>query len=231
MNLFLESLEAINVFLTKRTFQRVLFPVLLSTFSLHAEVVVFDDTQNAPGGGLSLFSGAYGSFTSDGDSGQLMSLILGLNGNPRKGVTEETIALYADNSTSPGSLLATLATVLDTAFPASGLYNVALNSNPNLDPNTRYWIGITGGSSVAGWQTTADTGTGVANEYYALGSSVISNSDQFGSSPVVMEVTETGDAVTPEPSTWAMMLTAIGVGAAYLRGRRRGKGGIDARSI
>jgi hypothetical protein len=91
-----------------------------------------------------------------------------------------TVGLYADSSSFPGAqVIGTL------SVGAQGIYDFPVNPGISLNPNTRYWIGVSGlGNSVAGWASTGSTaGTGnIANEFYCY-SSVVSRPTAIPGSP------------------------------------------------
>jgi len=83
-----------------------------------------------------------------------------------------TVGLYADNSTYPGNLLATLGTLNDSTLATvpGGTYDLAVSPGIALTANTRYWIGMVasgGGTISSSWATTnSSNGTGnIGNEY------------------------------------------------------------------
>src|SRR5215471_17144010 len=96
----------------------------------------------------------------------LKLLLEGGGGNLTVGLYANTIGGPGPNAGSslPGSLIQTLATLSSVPVAPS---IVTLNSfTINLSANTRYWIGLSGGHSLAEWLFSFDTtGTGVANEF------------------------------------------------------------------
>ncbi len=91
-----------------------------------------------------------------------------------------TISLYTDAGTSPGSLIANLGSVNDSALSAytPATVDFPLASSIDLSANTRYWIEASAtDSSSAGWSYTTDvSGLGVASEYNANSFQVYANS-------------------------------------------------------
>jgi hypothetical protein len=54
-----------------------------------------------------------------------------------------TVGLYANNSTTPGSLITDLGTVFDSSLTSGASpIDVILKANPVLSSRTRYWIGL-----------------------------------------------------------------------------------------
>ncbi len=161
-------------------------------------------------------SGIYASFTSDGSAGTLTGLKVSLDASPGGKAPPQAISvgLYADNGTAPGSLIADLEDFTDTLLP-SGIFSVTLDSNPALDPNTRYWIGITA-DNLVGWDfVTGDSGAGVSGEFYEQNS--VSANDGEPTTAPIMQVTES-DSGTPEPAS--IILFGGGAAVAALLRRR-----------
>jgi hypothetical protein len=134
-----------------------------------------------------------------------------------------TIALYADSSTSAGSLIATLATVNDSALPSTPTIEaITLGSNPSLTAGTRYWIGIsTSNASSIEWSYEGKTGggIGVSGEYWERGTSVAANSPAPSREAYQMQLTTDAGSSAPEPSS-ALLITG-GAGLIWWFGRRR----------
>jgi len=156
----------------------------------------------------------YASFTSSAQGGTLSGLQLKLAEFP-PGPGTLTVGLYADDSTSPGALVAPLGTFDDTQL-LSGYhdYTVTLTSLPALTPNTRYWIGLsdTGG---AGWAFSTDTpGPGVGTEYAAISVGFFVNSTDGA---LQMQVTETQAA--PDGGATAGLLGLACLGLVSFRHR------------
>jgi PEP-CTERM motif len=127
-----------------------------------------------------------------------------------------TVSLLSDAATSPGAVIATLATVNDSALtlsPTESVVDVPVSAPISLAPNTRYWIEIGGTNTSANWSYDVDNvGVGVANEFNFYAGSV---SDNNSFTPYQMTITT---AAVPEPATLA--LTALGFTGALLRRRR-----------
>ncbi len=156
----------------------------------------------------------YDSFTT-GSAGELIDLELVLTGdNTSSGAVEA--GLYADNATTPGTLISVLGDVNDSTLSSTPtIYDVTLTANPLLAADTRYWIGLSG-TTTAGWSWSFDTsGVGVASEFFANPGGTFDNS--LG--PYQMSVSVNPSAV-PEPSSALFVLAAIGAVALISRTRK-----------
>jgi len=130
-----------------------------------------------------------------------VNLLLGLNGKLATG--SFTINLVADNSTSLGATLATLATVNDSELnPDIGVYS--LSTSYSLNAQTRYWIVLrdTGNSSSYWGWTLSDAGHHVANEYFQNANSKGVQPNSEG--PYIMQL-----VAAPEPASVALFGFAI----------------------
>lgn len=113
-----------------------------------------------------------------------------------------TIGLYSnDSSTKPGTLLTTIATVLDSTLSSSP-QTYSFSVNYALAENTRYWIQASGVNTNAGWNwTNSTTGIGITGEYQFLGNTTYGNSGgSYG--PLLMQVLV---EPVPEPSSFALL--------------------------
>ena len=127
-----------------------------------------------------------------------------------------TVSLLSDSSTSPGTTIATLGTIQDSALttsPTETTVDVPVTSTIDLAPNTRYWIELGGATTSGNWSyDVANVGVGVASEFnfYAGG---VSANNSF--TPYQMTVTTTP---VPEPTT--LGLAGLCVAGLALRRRR-----------
>lgn len=126
-----------------------------------------------------------------------------------------TVSLLSDSSTSPGSVLAVLGTLPDSALTGSlAIYDFPF-SPISLSASTRYWIQLsTSDGSSAQWSWSGDiSGPGVSGEFFANANGVFANT----SGPYQMQVL----AAVPEPTTWALIgIGTIGAGAYAWRKKR-----------
>ena len=172
----------------------------------HADVI-YDNTGTVSGGAdpiafpsQGFFGPLYGSFSTGPGGGVLADLTLLLKGTADLGSID--IGLYSDSSTVPDSEILDFGTLLDSSLTdAAALYDIQ-TGDPNLAPDTRYWIGLYDNSSAsftsAFWDYSTDTsGVGVEDEYFANSNGVFAN-DPNG--PYQMSVT-----LTPEPATWTLL--------------------------
>ena len=192
---------------------------MLAGFNMATQAAIYTFDNTAPASVYSdpiVASGTlYDSFSTGGQASSITDLELSLI-NPGPATSDLiTIGLYADSSTTPGTLVSALGTISDNAISSSGgIYSVSLTSNPVLSANTRYWIGLSEtGAGTARWNWSYDTsGVGVANEYASSSGYTYPNSG----GPYQMAIT-----VVPEPSEYAayagLALVAFG---AWRRVRR-----------
>ncbi len=114
-----------------------------------------------------------------------------------------TIQLLADNNISPGNPIYTIATVEDSSLTDSLQDYFFLLAQPQvLDPNTRYWIGLSSkDNSVAYWSWSVDTsGVGVPGEYFANQNGIFSTDN----GAYQMELSD-----VPEPGTLIMLGSGV----------------------
>ena len=196
--------------------------------SARADTVLFDnlnalssgtDPALAPNSGVGPL---YDSFSTGASDFSLNQIKLMVSGNSGDGGTFN-VSIYADSSTSPGSVLLSLGKISDSILPTS-LNVVDINFAPYpLTANKRYWIGISSTDSLVptsiAWSWSLDTsGIGVAAEYFANSKGVFPNTG----GPYNMELL---DATTPLPSSWIMMLTGL-AGFGFLAAYRRRKNAV-----
>ena len=217
----------------------LLAAVATAVFSLENTVnagVVFDNLNSPTSAGvppsapnpdpLSGDGPQYASFsTGDDFSGLTLSdvtLLLSYNsGTP----DYFTVSLFSDNgSNSPNSLISALGTFRDSTLSSTPAPYDISGLSINLAANTRYWIQLSGSASNLSWSFAQDdTGIGIASEfsaYYSGGYStgtflVTSNTDYSAGGPYQMRVT-----TIPEPGTFSLGLTAIGIGVLGFARRR-----------
>jgi hypothetical protein len=93
-----------------------------------------------------------------------------------------------------------------------------------LAPTTRYWIELSNQSSTVAWSFAQDaTGTGVSTEYDAYYNggystapfAVTLNSNLIAGGPYQLQVT-----TVPEPGTFGLALSALGMGMIGMARRR-----------
>jgi len=170
----------------------------------------------------SFFTGATGYTLTD------VTLSLVLQGSATGSIAVE---LLSDSSTSPGSILATIGTINDSAVgfdPAN--YDFAVSPTIALAAMTRYWIEVVDGggpsaSSIA-WTWANDlSGTGVltsgGGEYNVNAASQAVEQNSLSNLPYQMGVFGTPSSVIPEPSS--VVLLGLGLGAIAAVGRYRGR--------
>jgi len=194
---------------------RRLLPLLLVfALSCAAGATVIFDNLGAQSYGVDSINGVgplAGSFSTGGSSFSFAGIGLKLEDLGAPGGSF-TIQLLADNNTSPGTPIYTIATVMDSSLTDSLQdYFFALAQPQVLDPNTRYWIGISSNDSTAGWSWSVDTsGIGVDGQYFANTNGIFTD-DNGGYQMQVSDV--------PEPAT----LVTLGTGVAGLLGVMRRK--------
>ncbi len=211
----------------------VLTGLVASAISANA-IPIYDNLAATSNGSdpIGSFGPLYDSFTSASSVQAITGLSLALSGPsilpgvsvvPGASLTPEvappsgtiTVGLYSDSSTTPGALIATLATISDSTIGAGiNDYTITLLTDPVLAASTRYWIGLSDTGDSTGWSYSLDvSGTGVPGEYFANESGVFPNNSD---APYQMTVT-VGSAV-PDGGTTAYLL---GLGVAGLLVLRR----------
>jgi hypothetical protein len=154
----------------------------------------------------------YASFSSGSAPGSISTLDLGLSGD-NNSLGAFVVSLYADNSTQPGGFIADLGTFSDSGLVNGfdpSIYGVALTNFPSLQPDTRYWIGLSG-TTAALWSWSFDTsGIGVASEFFSNPEGTFNSSN----GPYQMAV---GVSSTPEIPT--IVLLMIGIAGLFLHRR------------
>jgi hypothetical protein len=135
-----------------------------------------------------------------------------------------TVALYADNSSSPGALLTTIGTLDNPALgPVPADHDFPLSTPYPLAANTRYWIGLSATpSSDAAWVVSSDTaGTGITTEFWDADGMVHSNADPPFQMQVVGAVI-TAPPAAPAPASLLLALVGFAGAALYLNRKRLG---------
>ncbi len=180
-------------------------------------VTIYDNLSQTSGGSAEVSSQDHGplydSFSTGAQAVNLTDVKLLLQASTPGDGGSFLVGLYADNSTSPGSALATSALTPDSVLQA----NLAVIDFPFLQAlaaNTRYWIGVSATNSSAQWSyDMTNGGIGVANEYNFYDGSVSANN---AFTPYQMQVNV--KAATPEPASWPLVLL---FGAGFVLIRRR----------
>jgi len=173
---------------------------------------------------LSSTAWAANGFTTDGNVYTMSDVIVALEGVARGGSV--TVSLYNKVGSAPGSSLATVGAIADSALSTSSFTQQQVNTNILLSPNTSYFI-VLSGSSAAGvdalWEReNGFSGTGVAGQIWATsadgGSTWSPHLVSSDFQPLLMQVDV---LATPEPGT---VFGALGGLALILMGRRRRAG-------
>ncbi len=135
------------------------------------------------------------------------------------------ISLWSDNGgPGPGSSLASLGTILDSALSGSATTYTFSGLSQSVAANTRYWIELatSNQSSALWWYTDNTAGIGVSGEYWLTNYSpgVVPNAGNTNYLPFPYEMTVSASAsATPLPA--ALPLFASGLGGLGLLGWRR----------
>jgi hypothetical protein len=153
------------------------------------------------------------SFSTGGSSFDLNAVTVIVDGAADGGSFQ--VSLLSDNSTSPGTVIATTGPISDSTLPGT-LTAETFGLTAVLSPDTRYWIEISsavGVSTSLNWSWSLDTsGTGVGSEFYSNTFGVFSNVG----GPYQMLISD-----APEAPVWAMLLLGFGALGAAMRRRTR----------
>ena len=200
---------------------RVLILLALGAALVSGGTILFDSTGGTLDGSSGSHLPTYASFSTGAATGDLTGLEMELSSSSPSDGYSLAVGLYADNATSPGTLITSLGTVADSSLATSpALVTISLTANPSLSANTRYWIGlsvITVNPTFTSWYfEDPDSGTGVAGEYYDT-TVLLPNSQN--STALMMQVTESSLTSAPEPGSMALLGGALGGLALALRRR------------
>jgi hypothetical protein len=197
---------------------RIAVPVLLLALVTGVQAGIIFNNIGSTTGGTDPLTGygppLYDSFSAGAAALMLTDVEALLSGSP-DGATL-TVDLYADAATSPGTMLAQIGTLSDTALSSSlTVFDFPLAEPYELAPGTRYWIllNTTDGSS-ASWAWSLDqTAVGVAGQFFGHDATVTSDAE----GPYQMEVSGSN---VPEPSTLLLALIGGGILLARYGGAR-----------
>jgi hypothetical protein len=182
---------------------------------------VYDNVGSTPDGtdAISTYGPLEDSFTTGTSSFSLGGVTVLLDTTDVTGTV--TASLLSDSSGNPGSLIATLGTVSDSALGSTlADYTFNLSTPDTLAASTTYWIQLSSddGSSAA-WAWSSDqSAPGVSGQSYANIVGVFPGT--YG--PYQMSVNDpppAGTVPTPEPSVFSLL--AIGLGALVFASRRK----------
>jgi len=197
---------------------------LVAAPGVWAQTTIYDNLSYATSAGASVWgSGSTtgmmaDSFSTLSTDSSLTTVDLLLRRYASSETGSTTIGLYADNSTSPGTLLAVLGTINDTTLSYGSYTEYSYNSTFSLASDTRYWIGITAPTAdIVSWAEANDaSGVGTSGEYFYWNSPPVAPNSE---GPFGLSVSVTPEA-TPEPSTLALASLG-GLGILWQLRRRK----------
>jgi hypothetical protein len=130
--------------------------------------------------------------------------------------------LYSDNSTFPGTALATSTTQVFDSQLTSSPQQFAFAFNYPLAANTRYWIGLSSPNDSAAFWAGSDfpTGTDFETEFYEFDDAPFPASDAAFVMSVTGQLTSAPPA-TPAPSSWLLVAIGLASVTAWMAWRRR----------
>jgi hypothetical protein len=156
------------------------------------------------------------SFSTGSFTGNLTDVKLVLQGVSGLGGST-LVQLLADSNSSPGTPLATIATINNNALPLThAVVDLPLATPYALAMNTRYWVELSpAGQDSAQWAWAAGlSDPGVAGEFFYGNGAVHTNG-----SPYLLQLSA---AAVPEPSSYLLVaLASLGWGTYHRLRRRR----------
>jgi hypothetical protein len=191
-----------------------------------AEPVLAPPASGVIGGPL------YDSFVTGAAGFSLRDVQVKLVSDLNIGTGSVVIGVYSDSVSSlgPGPLFQTIGTVADNDPNLTSsffIFEFVLGTPVLLDPNTRYWLGLsaTDGSAGTNWAIAPDaSGIGVTGQYWsdvqtgALGPERITTLNDAQAPPFEMRLS---DGAVPEPVS--LTLGGLGIAALALLRRRRAR--------